>query len=91
MVKPASARSSAMRKEGCAPGARGSGLGESSVSSFCHFFLAHPASARVVASVDKNPVRPGDKTGLTAKAADASLHFQKRFLHGILGVDWIAQ
>src|SRR5260370_27506307 len=55
------------------------------------FFLAQPAAPRVVAGVDEDPVSPGDETRLAAKAGDAALHFQKRLLYGVFGVDGIAK
>src|SRR5271168_1806872 len=56
-----------------------------------HFFFPHPAAPRVIASVDENPVRPGDKAGLASKAGDAPLHFQKRFLNRVFGIDGVSQ
>src|SRR5438445_12029252 len=56
----------------------------------CDFFFAQPAAPRVVASVNQDPVGPGDKTRLPAKAGDAAMHFQKRLLHRVFRVSGIA-
>src|SRR6266436_8696440 len=55
------------------------------------FSLALTAAPRVVAGVNQDPVSPGDKTRLAAKAGDAALHLQKRLLHGVVGVGGTAK
>src|SRR5258708_8656271 len=55
------------------------------------FFLAQPASPRVVAGVDQDAVGPGDKTRLATKAGDAPLHLQEGFLYRVFGIDGIAR
>src|SRR5258708_12481477 len=55
------------------------------------FFLAQPASPRVVAGVDQDAVGPADKTRLATKAGDAPLHFQEGFLYRIFGIDGTAK
>src|SRR5260370_33070457 len=57
----------------------------------CDFFFAQPAAPRVVAGVNQDPVGPGDKTRLSAKAGYAAMHFQKRLLYRVFRVNEIAK
>ena len=49
-------------------------------------FSAGTAAAQIVASVDQDAKRPGDKGRLPAKTGDASLNFQEGFLYGVFGI-----
>src|SRR5882762_2071205 len=54
---------------------------------FIHMvFSTNAAAAQIVAGVDQDTERPGDKRRLPAKTRDASLDFQEGFLHGVFGI-----
>src|ERR1700726_4050266 len=55
------------------------------------FSLAQALAARIVARIDQDAEGPGDETRLTAKTADAALHFQKRVLHRVFRIERIAE
>src|SRR3974390_2486295 len=49
-------------------------------------FAADPAAPHVVAGVDEDSKRPGDKRRLSAKAGNAALNFQERILAGVFPI-----